>query len=126
MEEIRMEYTPFGKELKKLMINKDIRMYDFAKELGVSSAFVSSVLTGKKNVPYEWFSFIRDYFQLSLEELINLENLAQESKDQCKIDLTNCNDLARKTVLEFQRNLNELDDETLKQINKIIKKGGGK
>lgn len=117
-----MEYTPFGKELKKLMIDKNVRVYDIAKELNVTSAFVSSVLTGKKNVPKEWISFIHEYFHLSLEELSKFEKLAEASKDQCKIDLTNCNELARKTVLEFQRNLNELDDESLKQINKIIKK----
>ena len=121
-----MEYTLFGKEFKKLMIDKNVRMYDVAKELEVSSAFVSSVLTGKKNVPHEWFSFIHDFFHLSLEEISKLEDLAEASKDQCKIDLTNCNDLARKKVFEFQRNLSELDDESLEKITKIIKKGGGK
>lgn len=121
-----MEYTPFGKELKKIMIKKEIRVYDLAKELDVSSAFVSSVLTGNKNVPKEWFSLLHELLHLSLEETSHLEDLALQSKDQCKIDLTNCNDLARKTVIELQRNLNELDDESLKQINKIIKKRGNR
>ncbi len=119
-----MEYTSFGKELRKLMIDNNVRVYDIAKELKVSSAFVSSVLTGKKNVPKEWFSFIHEYFHLTLEEISKLEKLAESSKDQCKFDLTNCNELARKTVFEFQRNLNELDDESLKKIKKIIEKGG--
>lgn len=121
-----MKYTPFGKELKKLMIDKNVKVSDFAIDLKVSSAFVSSVLTGKKNVPQEWFTFIHDYFHLTLQELSKFESLAEASKDQCKIDLSKCNDLARETVIQFQRNLNELDDDSLKKIIKIVENGGKK
>lgn len=43
-----MQYSLFGKELRKLIIDQDLKVYDLAKKLGVSSAFISSLMTGKK------------------------------------------------------------------------------
>ena len=53
-----MNYSSFGKELRKIMIDNDSRLYDLAKALGVSSSFVSSVICGNKSVPEDWIPTI--------------------------------------------------------------------
>lgn len=43
-----MTVTPLGKFLRKIRIDHDERLYDMAKKVGVSSAFLSSVENGHK------------------------------------------------------------------------------
>ena len=121
-----MEYTEFGKALKKILIEKDYRIYDIAKGLDVSSAFVSSVITGKKNVPENWVEKLTKLLDLSEQESVLLSEKASQSKDVYKIDVTNCSQLAKNTVYAFQRNLSDLDEETLQQLNEILNKRGEK
>ena len=42
-----MAYSEFGKKLRKILIDNNIRISDFARLLQVSSSFVSSVICGK-------------------------------------------------------------------------------
>lgn len=46
--------TPFGKEVAKALIDRDMTQSDFAKEIGCSPAYISGILTGKK-VPAQAF-----------------------------------------------------------------------
>lgn len=121
-----MQYTLFGKEIRKMMIERNLRVYDLAKEFDVSSAFISSILTGKKNFPQEWFVKIKIIFKLDDETIKSLMNLNEMSKDSIKIDLSNSNDFARETAFAFQRNLNNLDYESLLKLNDILNKKDGK
>ena len=65
-----MEYTEFGKALKKILIEKGVRVYNVTKRLGVSSAFVSSVITGKKNVPETWMESLKKLLNLILSKIL--------------------------------------------------------
>lgn len=119
-----MEYTEYGKELKKILIEKNYRIYDLAKALSVSSSFISSIVTGKKNVPNDFNEKIAKILSLDSNELEKLNTKAALSKDHCKIDLSQCNHTAKNIILSFQRNLSDLDDETLEKINEILNKRG--
>ena len=121
-----MEYSEFGKALKKILIEKEMRIYDIAKGLNVSSAFVSSVITGKKNIPEGWIDNLKNILNLSSDEYVLLREAANQSKDIYKIDASNCSQLAKNTIYAFQRNLADLDENTLKELNEILKKRGGK
>ena len=41
-------YTEFGAEARKIMLQKNIKMVDLAKELGVSVTYVSEILKGTR------------------------------------------------------------------------------
>ena len=76
-----MNYSSFGKELRKIMIDNDSRLYDLAKSLGVSSSFVSSVICGNKSVPEDWIPTIVKKYNLSKEEEQSLIDKMIESKN---------------------------------------------
>lgn len=121
-----MNYSEYGKELKKILIDKNYRIFDLASALSVSSAFISSIITGKKNVPEGFNEKIAKVLLLSNEEKEILDTKAALSRDLIKIDLTMCSQNAKNTALAFQRNLNGLDDETLEKINEILNNRGDK
>jgi len=41
-------YTEFGAEARKIMLQKNIKMVDLAKELGVSVTYVSEIFKGTR------------------------------------------------------------------------------
>ncbi len=43
--------TEFGKAIRKIRLDKGEILKDMAKRLGISSAFLSAVENGRKNVP---------------------------------------------------------------------------
>ncbi len=38
----------FGKEVKKAMIDKDVKLKDLASEIGVSTPYISDILNGNR------------------------------------------------------------------------------
>jgi Transcriptional regulators len=43
-----VQYTEFGAEARKIMLIKNMKMKDVAKELGVSTSYVSEILRGTR------------------------------------------------------------------------------
>jgi len=41
-------YTEFGAEARKIMLQKNIKMVDLAKELGVSVTYISEIFKGTR------------------------------------------------------------------------------
>ena len=115
-----MERSSFGKEIKKLMVDNDESLIDLAILLDVSIPFVSSVISGKKNVPENWLEKISTHYRLNLQEQNYLKDLADESKQMLKINLTNCSKPQRGLALQLQRNLNNLDEIEIKKLMKIL------
>ena len=119
-----MNYTSFGKELKKIMIDNNSRIYDLAKTLDVSSAFVSSVICGNKSVPEEWIPVIVGKYNLNSSQEKSLINKMMESKKTVVISLEGLNNNQKKFTYQLQRNLKDLSNADIVELEKII--GGNK
>ena len=119
-----MNYSSFGKELRKIMIDNDSRLYDLAKALGVSSSFVSSVLHGNKSVPEDWTPTIVKKYNLSKEEEQSLIDKMIESKKTVVFDLSKLNNSQRQFTYQLQTNLSNLSNTEIEELEKII--GGNK
>lgn len=117
-----MAYSEFGKKLRKILIDNNIRISDFARLLQVSSSFVSSVICGKKNVPETWIPFIVKHFNLSTKEKKELEYAEKESKNSLKFDLLKYNEEQKNIALQFQRRLDNLSNDEIRKLRKILEK----
>ena len=117
-----MAYSEFGKILRKILIDNNIKIFDFARLLDVSSSFVSSVICGKKNVPDTWIPFIVDHFKLSTKEKEELEEAEQKSRTSLKFDLLGCNDEQRNVEIQFQRSLEKLTPKEIEELSAILEK----
>ena len=113
--------TSFGKEIRKIMIDKDENLIDLASVLDVTIPFVSSVLNGNKNVPNSWFKILKQHYDLNEEQIENLKILAEESKNTIKFDLSMCNKNQRGLAVQLQRNLSNLNDDDIERIKEILK-----
>lgn len=45
----RVKYTPFGKEVEKALIDKDMDKGELAKAVGISQPYLTDILKGTRN-----------------------------------------------------------------------------
>lgn len=115
-----MNYTPFGEYFKILRIKHKEILADATKYLGVSAAFISSVETGKKPVPANWFEKISNHFNLKEKEKVELLKAIDETKDYIRFDFQDATNVQKQMVIELQRSFKNMDEETINQFMKIL------
>lgn len=116
--------TAFGKFSRKLRIDKQQILRDMAKNLGVTSAYLSAVELGKRPVPSTWESKLAEAYNMSNTMVIKLKKSIQDSAKDIRINLDSTNENQRDAAFMFARKINELDDRSIKEISEIINKGG--
>jgi len=102
------------------------KLKEMAKSLGVSSAFLSAVENGKKQVPKTWYERISSIYELALKEKEKLKNAIEESKKMLVLNLENATQANKEFALVFARSFEELTDEERKKIQGILTKKRGK
>ena len=121
-----MAITKFGEYARDLRIDRGENLKEMAKNLGVSSAFLSAVENGKKQVPKTWYEKISSIYELALKEKEKLRNAIEESKNMLVLNLQNVSQANKEFALVFARSFEELTDEERKKIQGILTKKRGK
>lgn len=121
-----MAYTKFGEFLRVLRVKHHEVMGDVADLLGVSTPFLSAVENGRKNVPTEWFDILAKHYSLNEEEIAEMKELAEYSRTQVKIMLSQSQEHQRNVALQFARSFDGIDEETAERILELLDKRGGK
>lgn len=118
-----MGYTKYGEFIRVLRIKHHEIMGDTAKLLGCMISFVSSVESGKKNVPENWAPILIEHYHLTADEQKELFDAIEDSKTQVKLNLTTATNPQRRLAVQFQRSFEKLDDETASAIMELLNKG---
>ena len=121
-----MAITKFGEYTRDLRIDRGENLKEMAENLGVSSAFLSAVENGKKQVPKTWYEKISSIYELALKEKEKLRNAIEESKNMLVLNLQNVTQANKEFALVFARSFEELTDEERKKIQGILTKKRGK
>src|SRR5260221_535785 len=100
--------TPFGKALRQLRTKYDMRLLDLANALGVSSAYVSAVETGRKPIPDGFVAQVGRAMPIDADELRVLRRTADRTKKEIKVD--SLRDEQRELLAAFARKLDDVPD----------------
>ena len=117
-----MGYSKFGEFIRILRIKHHEVMGDTAKLLGCTVSFVSSVESGRKNVPDSWVPILIEHYNLTPDEQNELTNVIEASKTQIKLNLASVSEPQRRLAVQFQRSFEKLDEETAKAIFELLSK----
>lgn len=115
-----MSYTKFGEFMRIQRVKHHEVMGDTAKLFDVKIPFVSTVESGKRNVPEEWIPILIRHYNLTPAEQTTLLEAVEQSKTQLKINLTSANNAQRRLAVQFQRSFENLDEETVAAILKLL------
>ena len=113
--------TQLGKFLRKLRIDKLANQAVVAEAIGVSVSFYSAIESGRKPMPDKILNDLIRYFALSEAQEKELKRLVDESKTEIRIDMEGLDSETRQLVACFARNFNDLNEETVTQIEQLLK-----
>lgn len=117
--------TPYGKAVRKLRIDVGVRLKDMADALGVKSAYLSAVESGRKRITDKLVNDTVAFFEgagVKNAEGIRckLSNLVEQSQPEYKFDLNGKNDTDRELVVAFARRFSDLSTDKKKEIGMIV------
>jgi Zn-dependent peptidase ImmA (M78 family)/transcriptional regulator with XRE-family HTH domain len=110
--------TAFGVEIRKLRLDKRMRLLDLAELLGKSPAFLSAVETGRKPIPDNFVLDIARVVDVSTEEHSRLRKAADRSRKHVTIERLPENQ--REIVAAFARRLDDVPADMLAELKKIV------
>ncbi|TIU89762.1 MAG: ImmA/IrrE family metallo-endopeptidase [Mesorhizobium sp.] len=115
--------TPFGVELRKLRLDKEMRLLDLAEKLEQSAAFVSAIETGRKQIPDGYLRKISKAMELTAEETRRLRAAAERTRKEVRVD--NLRGEQRELVAAFARKLDDVPSDLMEALKKIVLKSIG-
>ena len=106
----------FGVLCRKLRIERQELLGEMAGRFDVSAAFLSKVENGKAKPPANWKTILTKEYNLTANEINELDEALFEANNQKSIDISGYSDEDRNLMWAFARKLDKLDRTKLKKI----------
>ena len=108
----------FGIFCRRLRDEKHELLYDMAKKLGVSSAFLSKIENGKGKPPANWRDKLISLYNLGPNENAELDEALYEANNRKSIDISGFSDEDKALMWSFARKLDSLDRNKIREFLK--------
>jgi transcriptional regulator with XRE-family HTH domain len=112
--------TPFGIAIRKLRLDKGMRLLDLAALLRKSAAYVSAIETGRKPIPDGYVLEVARAMNLSTNELSVIRKAADRSRKTVAIE--RLPEDQRELVAAFARRIDKVPPEIMSELKKTILK----
>lgn len=116
-----IKVSPFGKYCRKLRIERDEKIRDMAAKLNVTSAYLSAVELGKRNIPVEWESKLAELYGLDEVQVQEVRFAILKSITSIKISLRHATNEQRRLAVLFSRRINDLNAHEVEEIIRLLK-----
>jgi transcriptional regulator with XRE-family HTH domain len=120
--------TPFGLKIREIRTKRGLKLKQMARDLGVTSAYFSALEHGHRGRPGPGLiQQISGYFDLSWEQVEELQELAELSDPRVVVDTSGLSPSATKLANILSKTINNMDDDTIDWvINEIHGRIGAK
>ena len=112
--------TPFGIAVRKLRLDKGMRLLDLARRIKRTPAFVSAVETGRKPIPDGYVVMVSRAMELSAPDIRELRRAADRTKKEVTVE--KLPEDQRELVAAFARKLDELPTDMMEKLKQIVLK----
>lgn len=112
--------TPLGRQIRRLRLDKAVRLKDMAEAFEVTSSFLSAVENGRKAMPEEWYDKLESYFAGFGVSRSGWAKLVDESKSKMVMDLARASSIDRETAYVFGRHYLSLPADKKQRIRKLL------
>ncbi len=117
-----MAVTYFGKELRKLRIEKDMILKDMADDIGVSVAMLSAIELGNRSIPKGFVDKVVNRYKLNSEQSDVLHSAAIESEQVIEFNLASTTGETAQFLKAFARELrNGVNESKVSELLRLVK-----
>lgn len=110
--------TPFGIAVRKLRLEKGLRLIDMAEKLEMSTAFLSAIETGRKPIPDRLVRNISRHLEWPAHELALLTSAVDKTRKEVRVDDKKEED--RELIAVFARKKDELPESFIEEMKKLL------
>ena len=118
--------TKFGKFLRVLRMERGELLKNMAENLRISSAYLSSIEMGNREIPKSLPKDLIQKYNLTEEEQVEMQKAISASIKTIDISLANTTNLQKVAALVFARNLEKMNDTSIEEFLDFMKKREGK
>ena len=112
--------TKVGEYLRKIRMEHGELLRDMAKNLDVSSSFLSAVENGKKKVPDTWPMKLKEIYDLDQLQLEELQYSILESGKVIELNVENVPSENRELAVSFARRFSSLDEKEARRLLSVL------
>lgn len=119
-----MKLTAFGKVIRKLRIEHNLLLGQMASKIGISSAYLSSIELGERNIPKDFLEKMKVFSEFTKDEFRQIEKSITDSIEE--FIFTPKTDYQRELMASLARGFDNLTPDQADAIFKTLnqKKGG--
>src|ERR1700686_3447632 len=108
--------TPFGIAVRKLRLDKGMRLLDLAPLINRSTAFISAVETGRRPIPDAYVAMVARAMDLQAAEIRELRRAADRTRKE--VPVQHLPEDQRELVAAFARKIDELPSDMMADLKK--------
>lgn len=118
--------TAFGKILRIIRVEHDEYLKDMAAKLNITSAYLSSIENGKRNIPDGIIEKLEEIYSLPAEMKEKLAKAIYQTQNKIEISIGNMPSDRQHMAWAFARKFHELDDKQIEEFRKILEREDNK
>ena len=112
--------SKFGLYIREVREKENDSLRQMAIKLGISAAFLSAMEVGRKQIPLEYVDKIKNIYNLTQEQEIELENSIHETNERVPIELAAMNEAQKDVSLMFARKIKTADEDLLRKLKEVL------
>lgn len=113
--------TAFGKVVRQLRIETDVRMVTMADDIGVSISYLSAVETGRRKLTNEFVEKVANYFKNKGLSTSQIYTSAEQTMDEIIINVKDSDQTSREVVAAFARKFPDFSKEEKETFLNLLK-----
>ena len=112
--------SSFGRTLKEYRKRNDDTLKTLSEKLEISLPYLSAMEVGRKLVPIEIVTKIKELYNLTEEEYNTLYMAMLDSNNKVDIELSKMNEAQREVSMVFARKIENADPELVEKLRKVL------
>ncbi len=112
--------SKFGLYIRKIREKENDSLRQMAIKLGISATFLSAMEVGRKQIPLEYVEKIKGIYDLTKEQVMELEDSIYETNERLPIELALMNDAQKDVSLMFARKIKTADEKLLEKLKEAL------
>ena len=112
--------SKFGLYIRKIREKENDSLRQMAIKLGISATFLSAMEVGRKQIPLEYVEKIKGIYDLTEEQVMELEDSIYETNERLPIELALMNDAQKDVSLMFARRIKTADENLLRKLKDAL------
>lgn len=112
--------SKFGLYIREIREKENDSLRQMAIKLGISATFLSAMEVGRKQIPLEYVEKIKGIYDLTEEQVMELEDSIYETNERVPIELAAMNEAQKDVSLMFARRIKTADEELLRKLKEAL------